>query len=56
MTVEREKSAVRDYWRARPCGTTLSAERAGSPEFFDEIEAKRYRAEPFIHEFADFAS
>jgi len=56
VTVEREKSAVRDYWQARPCGTTLSGERAGSPEFFAEIEAKRYRAEPFIHEFADFAS
>jgi len=56
VTVEREKSAVRDYWQARPCGTTLSGERAGSPEFFAEIEAKRYRAEPFIHEFAAFAS
>ena len=50
------KSEVRDYWQAQPCGSTLTLEKPGSPEFFAEIEAKRYRAEPFIKEFADFAS
>lgn len=48
------KSAVRDYWQSQPCGTTLSRMPVGSPEFFADIERKRYAAEPFIHEFADF--
>jgi SAM-dependent methyltransferase len=48
------KEAVRDYWEAKPCGSALSEADPGSKEFFDEIEATRYRLEPFIPEFAQF--
>jgi ubiquinone/menaquinone biosynthesis C-methylase UbiE len=49
--------AVRAYWEAEPCGT--EAEIVGnlvpySPEWFAQIEAYRYTAEPFIHAFAQF--
>jgi SAM-dependent methyltransferase len=48
------KEAVRAYWEAKPCGSVLSEADPGSKEFFDEIEATRYRLEPFIPEFAQF--
>jgi ubiquinone/menaquinone biosynthesis C-methylase UbiE len=48
------KDAIRDYWEAEPCGSSLSEAEPGSKEFFDEIEATRYRLEPFIPEFAQF--
>jgi SAM-dependent methyltransferase len=48
------KEAVRDYWEAEPCGSSLSEAGPGSKEFFDEIETTRYRLEPFIPEFAQF--
>jgi ubiquinone/menaquinone biosynthesis C-methylase UbiE len=54
--VRNAKSDVRDYWQLRPCGTTLSAAPRGSQSFFSEVERKRYKAEPFIAEFADFSA
>ena len=48
------KRAVRDYWNAAPCGSSLTVEEAGSKAFYDEIEAVRYRLEPFIPTFAEF--
>jgi ubiquinone/menaquinone biosynthesis C-methylase UbiE len=54
--VSTTKSAVRDYWQAQPCGTTLTDIPAGSAEFFAEVERQRYAAEPFIHNFAAFSS
>jgi SAM-dependent methyltransferase len=48
------KDAIRGYWEAEPCGSSLSEAEPGSKEFFDEIEATRYRLEPFIPEFAQF--
>jgi SAM-dependent methyltransferase len=48
------KEAVHDYWEAKPCGTALSEANPGSKAFFDEIEAARYRLEPFIPDFAQF--
>jgi ubiquinone/menaquinone biosynthesis C-methylase UbiE len=50
------KAAVREYWQAQPCGTTLSTAPLASPDFFSEVERKRYAAEPFIHDFALFSS
>ena len=48
---------VRSYWEAEPCGT--EAEIVGgltpySKEWFEQIEAYRYAAEPFIHSIAQF--
>ena len=48
------KSAVRRYWEAAPCGSSLSKAEPGSQAFFEEIEAMRYRLEPFILKFAEF--
>lgn len=50
------KAAVREYWQAQPCGSTLSQAPLASPEFFDEVERRRYAAEPFIHDFALFSA
>ncbi len=50
------KAAVRDYWETQPCGTTLSKAPLASPEFFDEVERRRYQAEPFIRDFAEFSA
>ena len=50
------KDAVRAFWEAEPCGSVHSAAPEGSREFFDEVERQRYEAEPFIHDFAGFAS
>ena len=48
------KKAVRKYWQAAPCGSRLTKAEPGSRAFFDEIEATRYRLEPFIAKFAEF--
>jgi ubiquinone/menaquinone biosynthesis C-methylase UbiE len=50
------KKAVRDYWDAAPCGSSLTNAEQGSKAFFDEIEATRDRLEPFIPKFAEFES
>jgi ubiquinone/menaquinone biosynthesis C-methylase UbiE len=50
------KAAVSEYWESRPCGTTLSEAPLASPEFFDDVERRRYAAEPFIHDFAEFSA
>jgi ubiquinone/menaquinone biosynthesis C-methylase UbiE len=48
------KEAVRAHWEADPCGSTLAAAEPGSREFFDQVEAERYKLEPFIPSFAEF--
>lgn len=47
---------VRDYWDARPCNLRHSTKEVGSREYFDEVEARKYRVEPHIPEFADFSA
>ena len=51
-----QKDRVRDYWEERPCGSGAATAEWGTTAFFNEIEAHRYRAEPFIPGFADFPS
>ena len=48
------KEAVRRHWQVAPCGDKLAASERGSPAYFAEVEATRYRAEPFIPAFAEF--
>jgi len=48
------KGAVRDYWDAAPCGSSLATAEPGSKEFFKQVEEARYRLEPFIPGFAQF--
>jgi 2-polyprenyl-3-methyl-5-hydroxy-6-metoxy-1,4-benzoquinol methylase len=45
---------VRDYWDRRPCNVRHSRAPLGSPEYFDEVDARRYFVEPHILAFADF--
>ena len=46
---------VRTYWDDRPCNVRHSKKEKGTREYFDEVEAKRYTAEPHIPDFAGFS-
>ena len=45
---------VKKYWDDRPCNIRHSSKEIGTIEYFDEVERKRYTAEPHIPLFADF--
>ena len=45
---------VKKYWDDRPCNVRHSDKEIGTKEYFDEVERKRYTAEPHIPLFADF--
>jgi 2-polyprenyl-3-methyl-5-hydroxy-6-metoxy-1,4-benzoquinol methylase len=45
---------VRRYWDARPCNIRHSQKPVGSKEYFDEVEARKYKVEPHIPGFAEF--
>jgi 2-polyprenyl-3-methyl-5-hydroxy-6-metoxy-1,4-benzoquinol methylase len=47
--------SIRAYWDARPCNVRHSPKPIGTREYFDEVEARKYRVEPHIPAFADFA-
>ena len=47
---------VRTYWDDRPCNVRHSEKEIGTREYFDEVEAKRYTAEPHIPDFAGFSN
>ena len=47
---------VKRYWNDRPCNVRHSQKDIGTKEYFDEVERKRYTAEPHIPLFADFES
>jgi SAM-dependent methyltransferase len=49
-----QKRRVREYWEADPCGSEHATAPEGSPEFFAEVERKRYELEPYIARHADF--
>ena len=46
---------VRKYWDDRPCNVRHSKKEIGTTEYFDEVERKRYTAEPHIQSFAGFS-
>ena len=46
---------VRTYWDDRPCNVRHSKKEVGTREYFDEVEKKRYTAEPHIPSFAGFS-
>lgn len=49
------KTAVKEHWESETCGTRYGSS-SSTKERLDEIEKARYGLEPFIPEFADFAS
>lgn len=52
--VEEAKREVRRYWETRPCGSWDATAPEGTPEYYAQIERRRYELEPFIHRFAKF--
>ena len=46
---------VKKYWDDRPCNVKHSQKEIGTTEYFDELERKRYTAEPHIPSFAGFS-
>src|SRR5713226_3573413 len=52
---EELKERVRAFWQAHPCGTKFSDAELGTREFFERVEAHRYRKEWHIPQAADFA-
>jgi hypothetical protein len=49
-----EIERVREYWNQRPCNIRHSTQPVGTREYFDEVEARKYRVEPHMPEFAEF--
>lgn len=45
---------VRDFWNRRPCNIRHSQFEAGTKEYFDAVEQRRYFVEPHIRTFAQF--
>lgn len=46
--------AVRDYWNRRPCNLRHGTAPIGTREYFDQVEARKYRIEPHIPAFTEF--
>jgi len=45
---------VQEYWDTRPCNIRHSTAPIGTHEYFDQVEARKYRVEPHIPGFAEF--
>ena len=45
---------VKQFWDARPCNVRHSDKPAGTQEYFDEVERKKFTAEPHIPAFCEF--
>jgi ubiquinone/menaquinone biosynthesis C-methylase UbiE len=45
---------VQRYWDARPCNVRHSDKPIGTKEYFDEVEKKKFLAEPHIPAFCEF--
>ena len=45
---------VKQYWDDRPCNIHHSNKPLATREYFDEVEAKKFRAEPHIPAFCEF--
>jgi SAM-dependent methyltransferase len=54
MPEDRAKRSVAAFWEARPCGSSHTQAGEGSPEYFEQVERRRYELEPFIERYARF--
>jgi len=45
---------VKEFWDARPCNVRHSSKPIGTREYFDEVERKKFTAEPHIPAFCEF--
>lgn len=50
------KDQIQAYWDRQPCNINHSKQLVGSPEYWAEVTAKKYRAEPHILKFANHAA
>jgi SAM-dependent methyltransferase len=48
------KSRIQTYWERKPCGSKHASAPEGEPEYFAQVERRRYELEPFIPKYADF--
>jgi SAM-dependent methyltransferase len=48
------KRTIQKYWEGRPCGSKHASAPEGEPEYFAQVEKRRYELEPFIPTYADF--
>ena len=51
MSIEQE---IKDYWNRQPCNVKHGTSSVGTKEFFEEVTAKRYKAEPHNLDFPQF--
>ena len=56
MSDQKDINDVKQFWNARPCNYYHSQKPVGTFEYFEEVEKKKYRAEPHILTFAEFDS
>ena len=54
MSSLTNKDAIRRHWEQDPCGSKHASAPPGTAEFYAQVEAERYRLEPFIPAFARF--
>lgn len=47
------KDQIKTYWNQQPCNVKHSQKSPKTPEYWQEVTAKKYRAEPHILPFAD---
>jgi 2-polyprenyl-3-methyl-5-hydroxy-6-metoxy-1,4-benzoquinol methylase len=45
---------IKDYWNKQPCNVKHGTSEVGSRKFFNEVTAKRYKAEPHNLDFPQF--
>jgi hypothetical protein len=51
---ETLEQRIKRYWNNQPCNVKHSKNEPGTLDFFKDVSARRYRAEPHIPEFAGF--
>jgi len=47
---------VKRFWNDRPCNVKHSSKEIGTKEYFNEVQGKKFKAEPHILRFTDFPS
>jgi 2-polyprenyl-3-methyl-5-hydroxy-6-metoxy-1,4-benzoquinol methylase len=53
-TVQASVADVQTYWDRQPCNIRHGVAELGTREYFDQVEARKYRVEPHIPRFAQF--
>ena len=54
MAENKIEQEIKDYWNKQPCNVKHGTSEVGTKEFFNEVTAKRYKAEPHNLDFPQF--